>query len=63
MIIFFFELDKAVVHVISLISFLLLWFSCCLMDKVNKLMEASYGWERLTEGETGSHSDEWGHAQ
>ena len=26
----FIELDKAVVHVISLISFLLLWFSFCL---------------------------------
>ena len=26
----FIELDKAVVHVISLVSFLLLWFSFCL---------------------------------
>ena len=26
----FTELDKAVVHVISLVSFLLLWFSFCL---------------------------------
>ena len=26
----FIELDKAVIHVISLVSFLLLWFSFCL---------------------------------
>ena len=29
----FTELDKAVVHVISLISFLRLWFSVCLPSK------------------------------
>ena len=29
----FIELDKAVVHVISLISFLRLWFSVCLPSK------------------------------
>ena len=32
------------------------------MGKVKRLLEASL-WERLTEGETGSCSDEWGHAQ
>ena len=44
----FIELEKAVVHVISLIHFLWLWFSFCpLRDKDKKLMEASW-WERLT---------------
>ena len=40
----FIELDKAVVHVISLVSFLWLWFSFCLplMDKDRRLMEASW---------------------
>ena len=54
----FIELDKAVVHVIRLVSFLWLWFSFCLplMEKDKKFMEASW-WERLTEGETGSCSD------
>ena len=37
----FIKLDKAVVHVFRLVSFLRLWFSVC-------LMEASW-WERLTE--------------
>ena len=60
----FIELDKAVVHVISLVSFLWLWFSFCLplMDKDKRLMEASW-WERLTEGKTGSCSDGQDHAQ
>ena len=37
------ELDKAVVHVIRLVSFLRLWFSVCLplMEKDKRLMEAS----------------------
>ena len=35
---------------------------CLLMEKDKRLMEASW-WERLTEGETGSCSDGWGHAQ
>ena len=49
----FTELDKAVVHVIRLLSFLWLVFSLCpLMEKGNRLMEASW-WERLTEGEMG----------
>ena len=54
----FIELDKAVVHVISLISLLWLWFSFCLPsdNKDKKLMEASW-WERLTVGETGSCSN------
>ena len=57
----FIELDKAVVHVISLISFLWLWFSFCLPseDKDKRLIEASW-WGRLTVGETGSF-DGWGH--
>ena len=47
----FIELDKAVLHVIRLVSFLRLWFSVCpLMEKDKRLMEASW-WERLTEGE------------
>ena len=59
----FIELDKAVVHVIRLVSFLWLWFSVCLlMEKDKRLMEASC-WERLTEGETGSCSEGQGHAQ
>ena len=45
----FIELDKTVVHVISFISVLWLWFSFCLpSDK--RLMEDSW-WERLTVGE------------
>ena len=38
------ELDKPVVHVIRLVSFLWLWFSLCLpsMEKDKKLMEASW---------------------
>ena len=35
---------------------------CPLMEKDKRLMEPSW-WERLTEGETGSCSDGWGHAQ
>ena len=35
---------------------------CPLMDKDKRFMEASW-WERLTVGESGSCSDEWGHAQ
>ena len=60
----FIELDKTVVHVIRLLSFLWLWFSVCLpyMEKDKRLMEASW-WERLTERKTGSCFDEWGHAQ
>ena len=57
----FIELDKAVVHVIRLVSFLWLWFSFCLpfVGEVYGsvwLMEGSW-WERLTEGETGPCSD------
>ena len=63
----FIELDKAVVHVIRLVSFLWLWFSFCLPSdgngyKTTRLMEASW-WERLTEGETESCFDGRGHAQ
>ena len=53
----FIELDKIVVHLISLISFLWLWFSVYpLMDTDKRLMEASW-WERLTEEKTGSCSN------
>ena len=63
----FIELDKAVVHVISLILISVFcdcgFHSVCpLMEKDKRLMEASW-WERLTEGETGSCSDGQGHAQ
>ena len=60
----FIELDKAVVHVISLVSFLCFDFHsvCPLMDKDKRLMEASC-WERLTVGESGSCSEGRGHAQ
>ena len=58
----FIGLDKAVIHVISLVRFLWLWFSFWppLMDKGNRLMK-SFWWERLDI--TGSCSDVWGHAQ
>ena len=51
----FIELDKAVVHVIRLVSF---GFQsvCLLMEKDKRLMEASW-WEWVTERETGSCSD------
>ena len=54
----FIELDKAVVHVIRLVSFLWLWFLFCLpSDREGKEAYGSFLWERLTEGETGSCSD------
>ena len=60
----FIELDKAVVHVIRLLSFLWLWFSVCLPSdgEGKRLMEASW-WERLIEGEMCCCSDAQGHAQ
>ena len=59
----FTELDKAVVHVIGLIFCDCGFHSVCpLMDKDKRLIEASL-WERLTERETGSCSDGWGHVQ
>ena len=60
----FIELDKAVVHVIVWLIFCDCGFHsvCPLRDKDKRLIEASC-WERLTEGETGSCSDERGHAQ
>ena len=62
----FTELDKTVVHVIRLVSFLWLFsvviIICPLMEKDKRLMEA-FWWERLTEGETRSCSDGQGHAQ
>ena len=60
----FIELDKAVIHMIRLVSFLWLSFSFCLPSdgEGQRLMEASW-WERQTEGETVSCSDGRGHAQ
>ena len=54
----FTELDKAVIHMISLIIFCDCGFHsvCPLRDKDKRLMEASL-WERLTAGGTGSCSD------
>ena len=59
----FIELDKAVVHVISLISFCDCGFHSVfpLRNKDKRLMEVSW-WERQTVGETGSCSDGRGHA-
>ena len=37
----FIELDKTVIHVISLVSFLELWFSFCLPSEVKSLVEDS----------------------
>ena len=54
---------QAVIHVISLVSFLWLWFSFCLPsdNKDKRLMGASW-WERGTVEESGSCSDGRGHA-
>ena len=59
----FIELDKAVVHVIRLVSFLWLWFSVCLPSDGEEY--EAYGSFLMgeTEGETGSDSDGQGHAQ
>ena len=55
------ELDKAVAHVIRLVSFLWLWFSVSLPSDGEgyRLMEAPW-WEQLTEG---TCSDGWGDVQ
>ena len=60
----FIELDKAVVHVIRLVSFCDCGFLsvCPLMEKDKSLTKASW-WDRLTEGDNGSCSDGRGHAQ
>ena len=60
----FIELDKAVAH---MKDWLVFWDDafqsvCPLMEKNKRLMKASW-WGRLTEGEIGSCSDGWGHAQ
>ena len=59
----FTELGKAVVHVIRLVSFLWLWFSVYLPSDGEG--QEGYGSFPMgeTEGETGSCSDGWGHAQ
>ena len=59
----FIELDNNVVHLIRLLVFCDCGFQtvCPLMEKDKRFMEA-FCWERLTEGETGSCSDGWGHA-
>ena len=50
------ELDKAVIYVISLVSFLWLWFSACpLMDEDKKLVEVSW-WEVPAMGKSESWS-------
>ena len=58
----FIELDKAMVYVINLVSFLRLCFHsvCPLRDKDKRLVEASQ-WERLILDETGSCSYGWDH--
>ena len=60
----FFELDKAVSHVISLVSFLWLWFSFCLPSDGWGLKACGSFWTEGTGcGETGSCSgsaNEWG---
>ena len=58
----FIELDKAVVHVINLVSFLWLWLLsiCPLMNKDKRLMEASW-WEVVIVRDTKSCSDGQGH--
>ena len=60
----FTELDKAVIQVISLDSFLWLWFHsvCPLMDENKRLVEASW-WETLAVGKSGSCFGEQGHTQ
>ena len=51
------------VHVICYFSVVVVFsLSAPLMEKDKRLMEASW-WERLTEGEIGSCSNGWGHAQ
>ena len=59
----FIELDKAEVHVISMVSFCDYGFHsvCPLMDKDKRLVEASW-WEGLAMGKSAC-SDGWGHAQ
>ena len=59
----FFELDKAVVHVIRFIFCDCGFQSVCPLIDIDKShMEASW-WERLTEGETGFCCNWVGHAQ
>ena len=60
----FTELDKAVVLWSDWLVFCDCGFQavCPLMEKDKRLKKASW-WDRLTEGETGSCSDGWGHAQ
>ena len=59
----FIELEKAVVHVIRLVSFLWLWFSFCLPSDGEGLESYDSFLRGETEGETGSGSDGWGRAQ
>ena len=58
----FIKLDKVVVHVIRMVSFLCLWFSVCVPSDGDGLEAyGSFLVERLTEGETESCSDGRGH--
>ena len=60
----FFELDKAVVLMMRLVSFLWLWFSVCLLSNgKGKEAYASLLMGETDEGETGSCSDGWSRAQ
>ena len=60
----FIELDKTVTQVISLDSFLWLWFHsvCPLMVESKRLVEASW-WEGLAMWKNGSCFGGWGHTQ
>ena len=60
----FIEVDRIVIHLISLVSFCDCGFHsvCHLMDKDKRLMETSW-WEWQTVSEPGSYSDIWFHIQ
>ena len=60
----FIELDKSVIQVINLVSFLFCDFhsTCPLEDKDKRFVEASL-WEGLVVGESDSCFDGQGHAQ
>ena len=60
----FIELDKDVVHVIRVVSFLWLWFSVCLpSDGEESEAYGSFLMEETDWGKNGSCSDGRGHAQ
>ena len=55
----FIELDKAVIRVISLVSFLWLWFSFCLLADGWEQEACVLPWEGQAVGKTGSCSGGW----